>query len=183
MKNEIKHLLPGAGGFTQALPGVVHPPMAPRPTSSASAFSLVEVVIALGIAAFCLVAMLGLFPTALKSSKNSTDETASGIMLNNVAFDLRNTPVGSNTTSLYGITLPTNAAATASTNFFFNEDGSFTNTRTALSTRYGVLLTMSNPTAATTTAWIQVYWPPTLSTNSLSNALGVAESLITINRQ
>jgi uncharacterized protein (TIGR02598 family) len=154
----------------------------PRPSS---AFSLVEVVIALGIAAFCLVAMLGLIPSGLKSAKNTTDQTAAAILLDDLALDLRNTQAGSNITPLYAITLPAagTAAANATTNFFINEDTTKTNTNSGLSTRYGVLLTMSNPTAYTTTAWIQVYWPPTIPVSSLSSALGLEESFVTIRRQ
>ena len=140
----------------------------------------------MGIAVFCLVAMLGLFPSGLKSAKNTTDQTAASSLLNSIALDLQSTPAGSNTTPLYGLTLPAaGSAATAPTNFFFNEDGSLTNSSTSLSTRYGVLLTMSNPTATTntTTAWIQVYWPPTVATTNLASALGILESFITINRR
>ncbi|MCE9543846.1 MAG: hypothetical protein K8R38_10095 [Verrucomicrobia bacterium] len=158
--------------------------LGPRLPSTAAAFSLVEVVIALGIAAFCLVALLGLFPLGLKSAKSTTDQTAAAAFLGNIALDLRGIPAGSNSSSLYGITLPGAVAGlTLSTNFFFNEDGGISSSSSSIIARYGVLLILSNPTAASTTARIQIYWPPTLSTNSLGNALGVIESVISINRQ
>src|SRR5947209_16405297 len=40
-----------------------------------SAFSLVEVVLALGIVSFAIVAILGLIPTGLQTSHSSQDET------------------------------------------------------------------------------------------------------------
>ncbi len=39
------------------------------------AFSLVEVVLALGIVSFAIVAILGLIPTGLQTSHSSQDET------------------------------------------------------------------------------------------------------------
>lgn len=151
---------------------------------SSSAFSLVEVVLALGIAAFCLVAMLGLLPTGLKSAKNTTDQTAAASLLDNVALDLRSTPAGSNSTPLYAITLPAvgSLGTPTTTNFFFNEDGGYSSTIVGISTRYGVLLTMSNSTSNSTTALIRIYWPPSIPITMLTNALGIVESVITIRR-
>lgn len=177
-----------AGGSEDGLPRIqvsalrfqLYPFRAPR-----SAFSLVELAIALGIASFCLVAMMGLVPMGLKSARNTTDQTAASILLDGVALDLRSVPAGSNTTQIYAITLPAAGTPGASVNnsFFFNEDGSKNSVGTSLPARYGILLTMSNPTSNTTTAWIRIYWPSTLQADSLSNALGIVESFVTINRR
>ena len=149
--------------------------------SRSSAFSLVEVVIAIGVAAFCLVAMLGLFPTGLKSVKNTLDQTAAAGYLDAVALDLRNTQLGSNVSPLYAINLPAPGAVSPNaTNFYFNEDGTTSSTSASLATRYAVQLTCSNPSSLVTVAQIQIYWPPTAT---ITNALGVLESVITINRQ
>jgi uncharacterized protein (TIGR02598 family) len=163
------------------LSSIARPPLPPgQPSPSHAAFSLVEIVIALGIASFCLVALLGLFPTGLKSAKNTTDQTAAATLLNTIALDLRSTPPGSGNSPLMGIAI----GNTNTTNFFLTENGVMTNSSTALAVRYGVLLTQSNsPTTNTTTAQIRVYWPPTLSTNRLGSALGIIESVITINRK
>lgn len=150
-----------------------------------SAFSLVELVIALGIASFCLVAMLGLVPMGLKSAKNTTDQTGAAMLLSSVALDLRNVTPGSNISPVYGITLPAagTPGASASNAFFFNEDGTTNTVGTPLSVRYGLRLTMSNATSNTTTAWLQIYWPSTLPADRLNNAQGIVESVVTINRQ
>ena len=137
-------------------------------------------MIALGIASFCLVALLGLFPTGLKSAKNTTDQTLAASLLNTIALDLRSTPPGFSNSPLLGITV----GATTPTNFFFTESGSMTNSSSGLSVRYGVLLTQTNSSLFnTTTAQIQIYWPPTLPMNRLGSALGIVESVITINRK
>ena len=40
------------------------------------AFSLVEVTLALGIAAFCLIAVFGLIPVGVQTNRNATSQTA-----------------------------------------------------------------------------------------------------------
>lgn len=57
--------------------------------SSGSAFSLVEVTIALGIAGFCLVAIFGLVPIGLNSNQNSVELTAMAAIAADIASDLR----------------------------------------------------------------------------------------------
>jgi hypothetical protein len=54
-----------------------------------AAFSLVEVTLALGVAAFCLVAVLGLMPTALKTQQASTKETTANQIISQILADLR----------------------------------------------------------------------------------------------
>lgn len=126
--------------------------------------------------------MLGLLPQGLKSAKNTTDQTTASNLLNALALDLRSVPAGGNTTPIYGIELPSTGAQANTINFFFNEDGTTNSVGTSLSARYGVLLTMSNPTSQITTARIQIYWPPLIPANNLNNAQGIVESLVTINR-
>jgi uncharacterized protein (TIGR02598 family) len=46
-----------------------------RPSSEAAAFSLVEVTLALGVAAFCLIVLLGLLPTSLRTQHSSIQQT------------------------------------------------------------------------------------------------------------
>jgi type II secretory pathway pseudopilin PulG len=57
-----------------------------------SAFSLVEVTLALGIAAFCLIAVLGLMPVAVQTNRNATSQAAATNIMAAVIADLRATP-------------------------------------------------------------------------------------------
>lgn len=57
--------------------------------SAASAFSLVEVTLALGIAAFCLIVMLGLLPAGINASRSGMEQTAATGFAAAVAADLR----------------------------------------------------------------------------------------------
>src|SRR6266436_6267926 len=53
------------------------------------AFSLVEVTLALGVAAFCLIAVFGLIPVGLQTNRNATSQTAATNIIAFVAADLR----------------------------------------------------------------------------------------------
>jgi type II secretory pathway component PulJ len=58
-----------------------------RSLRSTAAFSLIEVVLALGVAAFCLLAVLGMIPAGLKIQRTSASQTkANGIMSQAVQF-------------------------------------------------------------------------------------------------
>ena len=72
---------------------------------AASAFSLVEVTLALGIAAFCLIAVFGLVPVAVLTNRNATSQTAATNIMAAVVADMRATPTTTNTSSQFGITL------------------------------------------------------------------------------
>ncbi len=54
-----------------------------------AAFSLVEVTLALGVAAFCLVAVLGLLPTSLKTQQASIQQTTANSIISQIFSDLR----------------------------------------------------------------------------------------------
>ena len=63
-----------------------------RPIISTSAFSLVEVTLALGIAAFCLIAVFGLIPVGVQTNRNATSQTAATNIAALVVADLRAAP-------------------------------------------------------------------------------------------
>jgi type II secretory pathway pseudopilin PulG len=59
-----------------------------RPTDSSGGFSLIEVVLAIGIVSFALVAILGLLPVALDSARNSQRETHAALIARTIFTDL-----------------------------------------------------------------------------------------------
>jgi len=72
--------------------------------SATAAFSLVELTLALGVAAFCLIAVFGLVPVGVQTTRNATSETAATSILSSVVSDIRASPPGqSNPSALYGI--------------------------------------------------------------------------------
>ncbi len=52
-------------------------------------FSLIEVVLALGVIAFALVGIMGLFPVAMKSAQESQRETRATLIAQQIFSDLR----------------------------------------------------------------------------------------------
>jgi hypothetical protein len=78
-----------------------------RPLSGSAAFSLVEVTLALGVAAFCLIAVFGLMPVGVQTNRNANSQTAASSVIAAVTADLRTTPTANNTSSQFRITFDT----------------------------------------------------------------------------
>lgn len=80
--------------------------------SRVTAFSLVEVTLALGICAFCLLAIFGLLPVGIKSGRMAVGETAAAGLLSMAATDLREAPAQGGQTTFFSI--PVSADSTDS---------------------------------------------------------------------
>lgn len=162
-----------------------------RPKSSShAAFSLVEVTLALGVAAFCLISVFGLLPVGLNSNRSSTLQTTGINVLTAVCSDLRNTPKQNTTSTRYKIDLTSTQAQT----IYLREDGSplglpGTDAPSA-DARYRVTLTVTQlPTATvkrTTNVAVLMTWPgiadPKASVNPATNFLGSTATLIALDR-
>src|SRR3989442_823320 len=74
-------------------------------THSTASFSLVEITLALGIAAFCLIALFGLMPVGLKTDQSAIRQTTANGILSAIVADLRATPLTSNTSKQFGISM------------------------------------------------------------------------------
>jgi len=135
------------------------------------AFSLVEVTLALGVAAFCLIAVFGLIPVGLQTNRNSTSQTAATNIIAFVVADLRANykSQGNWYSPLLCITL----GNLTPTTLYFDSQGQCsgnlagsTNTcggpRTVIQTRYRVNITFPPTTTFTPT--------PTPSTGDLTYA-------------
>src|SRR5205814_3216642 len=71
--------------------------------SRTGAFSLVEVTLALGVAAFCLIAVFGLVPVGVQTNRNATSQTAATNILSSVVSDIRASPPGQGLSAKYRI--------------------------------------------------------------------------------
>jgi uncharacterized protein (TIGR02598 family) len=69
-------------------------------------FSLVEVVLALGVVSFCLVALMGILPVGFVQEKKSTDQLLNLQVLSAVATDFQSAASGTTNTTRYGISIP-----------------------------------------------------------------------------
>jgi len=75
--------------------------------SRAAAFSLVELVLALGVMAFCLYAVFGLMPVGMQTNRNATSQTAATNIIAVIVADLRTTSAAATTSPQFAITFGT----------------------------------------------------------------------------
>jgi uncharacterized protein (TIGR02598 family) len=130
-----------------------------------AAFSLVEVTLALGVAAFCLIAVFGLVPLGVQTNRNSTSQTAATNIVAAVVADLRATPTANSTSSQFGITFGTNRT------LYFDSAGQFTTSLDANS-RYQLNVTW-NGSAPTGMQYadLKVTWPAAATPANASGAV------------
>lgn len=132
------------------------------------AFSLVELTLALGVAAFCLIAVFGLMPIGVQTNRNATSQTAATNIIALVVTDLRATTKTSGTwtgtSPLVCISLGTPKT------LYFDSEGRCSNDLAgstspcggalfpALQTRYRANITFPS-TGNLTYAQLKVTWP------------------------
>jgi uncharacterized protein (TIGR02598 family) len=130
-----------------------------------SAFSLVELTLALGIAAFCLVTVFALVPVGVQTNRNATSQTAATNILSSVVSDIRASPPGQSASARYSI----NRNKGSKTTVCFDGQGQFVKFSSGGATcpanyyrfRLDVQITQAVPGGAVypTYVWLKVSWP------------------------
>jgi uncharacterized protein (TIGR02598 family) len=151
----------------------------------AAAFSVVEVTLALGVAAFCLIAIFGLMPVGVQTNRNATSQTAATNIIAAVLADLRATPIASTTSSQFAITFGSDKT------LYFDSQGQAScdvaglqkpNCSSAwnppLQTRYRVNISFPQ-TGGLAYADVKITWPAAASP---ANASGSAEMFAAFDR-
>jgi uncharacterized protein (TIGR02598 family) len=136
------------------------------------AFSLVEVTLALGIAAFCLIAAFGLLPAGVQANRNATSQTAATNIMAAAVADLRATPTTTNISTQFAITFGTNKT------LFFDGTGQFAAFLGANS-RYQLNITWNAAPSGLRYADFKVTWPAAANT---ANASGSVETFAAFDR-
>jgi uncharacterized protein (TIGR02598 family) len=140
---------------------------------ASSGFSLVEVTLALGVAAFCLIAVFGLMPVGVQTNRNATSQTAATNIIATVIADLRATPSTNSTSSQFGITFGTNAT------LYFDSTGQFT-TSLGANSRYQLNVTWNgSPPSGLQYADLKFTWP---AAATQANASGAVEMFAAFGR-
>jgi uncharacterized protein (TIGR02598 family) len=165
--------------------------MRPLQARSTEAFSLVEVVIALGVTIFCLVALFGLLSVGLRSNQTTIEQAGATSILSAAAADLyatpQTSPTGGATNSLqFKIKIPANpvTSPTPVTTLYFPSNGQLSTNAAAANSAYRLTVTPIVPSSGggTRTATfldLLVTWPAAVSTN---NAAGTVETFVSLNR-
>ena len=163
-------------------------------------FSLVEVTLALGVAAVSLLAIFALLPVGLKTNQVAIERRASTDFLSAVVADLRATPVtnprgGATASPRFGIGIPANPTSSVTTvTLFFNTEGQCSTDLEGsakpdgaswdppLQARYRATITfVPNGAGARTATFVNLKatWP---AAAAIANAGGAAEMFLALDR-
>ena len=129
-----------------------------------AAFTLVEVTLALGVAAFCLLAIFGLLPVGLRSNQSAIEQTAANGIISAVAADLRAAPPSTSgtTTAQFLIPIPMNPVQSTTTDtLYFASDGQCSG-----STLNGPALSSTTTSTISTHKLVVTFLPTVPSTNT-----------------
>jgi type II secretory pathway pseudopilin PulG len=155
-----------------------------------AAFSLVEVTLALGVAAFCLIAVLGLLPTSLKTQQASIQQTTANSIISQIFSDLRadlRLPPGlaSHETDggfqppLHGHWLERRTPDT----LYFTQEGKPVNSGQDVAVfRATITYNQLSPTGNTSLASITISWPAQVDPSRGGVPAGSVTTLVAINR-
>lgn len=151
-----------------------------------SGFSLVEVSLALGIVAICLVTIFGLLPVGLQTAQISNQQVASADIISAIIADLRATPItiprgGGTTSPQFAINIPANPVATATISTLFFDGGGVATPSTNSLSRYRLTITFqpNGGSRSATLVNLKMTWP---AEASIANATGTAEMLVALDR-
>ncbi len=158
-------------------------------SQSCTAFSLIEVTLAIGVAAFCLIAVMGLLPVAIKIQQASVQQTKANAIISQISSDL-----------VADVRLPPGQASKAQGDWsnlhghwaqvatpdvlYFTNDAKqigYQGAAPAGATFRATITYMLPPTTTTSLANIKVTWPASIDPATGAPA-GSAETFISVNR-
>ena len=175
-------------------------PNSPRTTSSAGAFTLIEVVLALGVATFCLLTVFALLPIGLTSNQASLQQTMAADISSAIMADLRSAqPLSPGTSPRFGFSIPAAGATTtissAPQTIYLAASGSATTvsgtpvTSGSAASRYRATLGFAPPSntgqRTATTVRVLITWPALADANPSqwpTNYTGSYEAATTLDR-
>lgn len=130
-----------------------------------NAFSLIEVVIALGIFAFCIVGIVGLLPIAANSVKSVSQESNANNIAESIAGFWQVAPLGSSTTG-GNFTMGNFTVGNGTDTFYYDNNGAqvLTLAESSLKLDYEAQPLSSLPGSFTVN--LTFTWPPNSSDNS-----------------
>ena len=164
-----------------------------RPSRQIAAFSLAEITIAIGVAAFALIAVMAMLPAGLKTQQASIQQTTANEIIATILGDLRadvRLPPGQQSKSqegVMGLGLHGHWAAVATPDtLYFTVDGKQTGSANqspppADAALRAKITYLFPPNASTSVAKIIVSWPAAVDPATGVPA-GSVETFIAVNR-
>jgi uncharacterized protein (TIGR02598 family) len=150
------------------------------------AFSLVEVTLAIGVAAISLTAVFALLPIGLQISHSAMEQTLSNDILAAIIADLRATaptsPRGNSATSAqFGINIPGNSGGSGSAvTLYLDSEGRVRPSANGCRYRLTVTFLSNGGGSRTATfAHLKMSWPAAAES---ANAAGSAETFVALDR-
>jgi len=163
-----------------------------RALHRAAAFSLVELTLALGVGAFCLVALLGTLPVGLKSQQVAVQQTTSNAIISQIVTflraDVRLPPGQADKVQGEWSNLKGHWAqvATPDTLFFTNEGNlSKANSAIPADAAFRARITYYSPPSlgyTTSLADVTVSWPAQVDPTTGGTPAGTVETFVAVNR-
>lgn len=144
--------------------------------SGSRAFSLVEVTLALGVAAISLIAIFGLLVTGTQTNHTAIEQSSSCDLLTAVAADLCATSKATTTSTQFRIAIGTDAT------LFFNAAGQSTTIDAA---RYRLKIRFPASPGGRSATWVhlRMTWPARLDPDlGTSVNFGTAETFVALDR-
>jgi uncharacterized protein (TIGR02598 family) len=138
------------------------------------AFSLVEVVFALGIATFAVLAIAALLPAGIQSANYSLEESGALNVLSEAVADRQAMPL-TNATTIYHLPLLTPTMAPITNTFWVGDNNQYS--ATSSQARYRVTCSFTPPAAGTLNPYLgyfKVSWPA-----ASTNAVGYVDTVVT----
>lgn len=146
-----------------------------KPHLHQKGFSLVEVTLALGIAAFCLIPLIGLMPLGINSNNTAIEQTAASNLATRLVADLHATPSANSSSPNFALPMQ------GDTTLYFREDGATATAPAGSRYRARVVTAAGNGgTHAATTARILVTWPA--AADPTGAAASRFETVVSLNR-
>ncbi len=155
-------------------------------TENRAGFSLVEVTLALGVAGFCLIALIGLLPVAATTNRTAVQQTTANDILTAIVNDFHSTPKSAGNSSKQYKALFPNGSQTTSYLYFSNEGstGQKADQPTSNTTFYATLTYLNPPAGSgSRTAMlfdVKVSWP--YRGNTSGTPEGSVETFLSLDR-
>jgi uncharacterized protein (TIGR02598 family) len=130
------------------------------------AFSLIEVVIALGLFTFCIVGIVGLLPIAANSVKSVSQESNANNIAESISGFWQVAPSTASTSGGNFTMGNFTVGTTGNQTFYYNNDGSIVPNVTDASLRLVYDVNALNGFPNTFTVNLTFTWPPNASSNS-----------------